>query len=421
MGRSFSKYMSFQDKTTERQSPNPINQSVADHAIFWLEEQSQSSSESQADPLAPKTVQPDDVTFQVINQLKDGMKSRFSNNIERVRVFHDLHSCCQQIEDKARTEAIFLVTSDSSAESILTHFRGTQNFIQSLYVLIESGTNYTEVISGYGSQGIPVQLVDACKSLPIRILHDISKYYFSKGVHQEKDGSATAARDALSYFGFAKQAEAWANRLAGVVHRGYLDEIEDHINQGKEAMARGQTSDDGTTILRQQEVSGSDGDPSSTMRTFIVGLDKVSVQLDSDITRVIRCINNDELILIVSGLDRSTPILVVSSEPVPTQVTAHCKLVHHCCFLHEAQPASIPKTFVRDKSNVYSMDQLMTELHHKLGQHYQNCAVRESFEKRDQRKAKGFLEKAKQCYDLLERETEKAMKRYAELLKKTSA
>ena len=65
------------------------------------------------------------------------------------------------------------------------------------------------------------------------------------------------------------------------------------------------------------------------------------------------------------------------------------------------------------------MDQLMSELHHKLGQHYQNCAVRESFEARDQRKAKGFLEKSKRCYDLLECETEKAMKRYAELLKKT--
>ena len=347
------------------------------------------------------------------------MKSHFPGSGENLLVFDDLDSCCHHIEENSQTQTIFLVTSDSLADSILRRFRGTQNFIHSLYVLTGSGIKYADVITAYGSEGIPVQLVDACKTLPIRILHDISKHYFLKGVHQEKGGSTAAARDALSFFGFAKQAEAWANQLTEVVHRGYLSEIDNHISQAKDAMARGQISDDGATILRQQEVSGSDGDPSSTMRTFIVGLDKVSVQLDSDITRVIRCINNDELILIVSGLDRSTPILVVSSEPVPTQVTRNCKLVHHCCFLDGTRPVSIPKTFVRDKSNVYSMDQLVSELHHKLGQHYQNCAVRESFEKRDQRKAKGFLEKSKRCYDLLECETKKTMKRYAELLKKT--
>ena len=213
------------------------------------------------------------------------MKSHFPGSGENLLVFDDLDSCCQHIKDNSQTQTIFLVTSDSLADSILTHFRETQNFIHSLYVLTRSGTKYADVITAYGSQGVPVQLVDACENLPIRILHDISKYYFSKGVHEEKDGTAAAARDALSYFDFAKKAEGWAKEVTEVVHRGYLSEIDSHISQAKDAMARGQISDDGATILRQQEVSGSDGDSSSTVRTFIVGLDKVSVQLDSDITR----------------------------------------------------------------------------------------------------------------------------------------
>ena len=377
---------------------------MADHAIVWLEEQSQT----------------DTSTSQCIDQLKDGMKSHFPGSGENLLAFDDLNSCCQHIKDNSQKQAIFLVTSDSLADSILTHFRETQNFIHSLYVLTASGTKYVDVLNGYGSQGILVKIVDVCESLPIRILHDISKYYFSKGVHEEKDGTAAAARDALSYFDFAKKAEGWAKEVTEVVHRGYLSEIDNHISQAKDTITRGQCSDDGTMILWQQEVSASDEDSYGTVRTFIVGLERISIQLDSDIARLIPCTSDDELILIASALQQSTPILVVSSGPLSANVATLPELLHHYTLLSGASLSRYPSVDDEHKSNVYSEDHLMAELYDKLGQHYQDCSIRASVESNDHRVAKDLLEKSARCYELLECATKKTLKRYGDILKKNA-
>ena len=311
----------------------------------------------------------------------------------------DLDSCCQHIEDNSQKQAIFLVTSDSLANSIQRHFRETQDFIHLLYVLTGSGTKYVDVLNSYGSQGILVKIVDVCESLPIRILHDISRYYFSKGVHQEKDGTAAAARDALAYFNFAKRTGTWTNQLTGFVNQDYyLNEIENHINHAKDAMTRGQCSDGGKMTRRHQQIFSNDEDSDLLLRIFIIGLSTASAQLDSDIGRLIQCPDNDEFIRIVSqDWIRSTPILVVSSEPVPIQVTRTLEAGTPLLFLGRITTCKSSQrcSIARREQCLYSMDQLMTELYHKLGQHYQNCAVRESFEARDQRKAKGFLEKSK--------------------------
>ena len=208
------------------------------------------------------------------------------------------------------------------------------------------------------------------------------------------------------------------SQSTAVVQRSHVSESDEHINEVEDAIARGQIGHRGNTTVREQDVSGFEAESSSPVRTFIVGLKKDLVQLDGDISQVIECANTDEFMGAVSGLDRSLPILVVSTEPLTSQVTAEYKLVHHCCFLEGAKPASPPQSYDRSKSNVYSKDQLMTELHHKLGQYYQDCAIRASFKSKDQRAAKSFLEKSKRCYMLLEDATRKAVKRYAELLEK---
>jgi hypothetical protein len=185
--------------------------------------------------------------------------------------------------------------------------------------------------------------------------------------------------------------EAWANQAANVVH----------------------------TTQQQQEVASEDGDSYGTVTAFIVGLDEVVVRLDSGIARLISCTSDEELMHSVSGLQRHTPLLVISPGSLPRSVAAHPELIHHFTFLNRASLPRYPPIYDEHKSNVYSDDHLMAELYDKLGQHYQDRAIRASIEFNDQHAAKDLLEKSARCYELVECDTETTLKQYADILKKT--
>ena len=155
------------------------------------------------------------------------------------------------------------------------------------------------------------------------------------------------------------------------------------------------------------------------MTAFIVGLDEVVVRLDSGIARLISCTSDEELMHSVSGLQRHTPLLVISPGSLPRSVAAHPELIHHFTFLNGALLPRYPPIYDEHKSNVYSGNHLMGELYHKLGQHYQDRAIRASIEFNDQRAAKDLREKSARCYELVECDTETTLKQYAGILKKT--
>ncbi|CAF1309591.1 unnamed protein product, partial [Didymodactylos carnosus] len=389
-----------------------------DHCVVWLDErlgscqQAETAAEHETDLPNFTSIQQDNSSPRYLAQLEHEMKICFFNTHESVETFDDIDACCQYMITSTGTQTIFFITSSSFAEKILPYLAEKWNSIK-IYILGDYVPRDVDLIHNYQGS-IQILLFDLYKNLLIRILQDISKHYLSKGVdHGHRTSSA--AMSALVYFNWAKETAIRANQLSENDFRDHLNDIEKRIDETEKLIKTTQFTDDDTT--RRMEMCSLDEDSDSVVIIFIVGLEMELIRLDSGIGQLITCTTNAQLMLDLPNLKSLTPILIVSRTLPSDDLLSRMQLLHYYFFSKPQEPMQSLPTSDRNVSYVYSIDHLMSELYHKLGQHYRKHAFRASLDPEDQHKAKRLLQKSTQCYKLLECDTEKTLKRYAEMLK----
>jgi hypothetical protein len=394
---------------------NEVIVPIADHLIIWLNElmssceQMETEGEYNTDTTGSTPVQTDDPTTRYLIQFEHEMKVCFSNIPVDLEIFRNVDDCRQYIEN-ANTKTISLITSGSTAEKMLARLSETSGSIKKIYILDGYISAIVNWIDQYKNRGIDILLFDVYKDLLIRILQDISKYYLLKGEDQKKP-VLSSANAALVYFDWAKKIMICANQLAQNEFKHQLNNIEKYRSEAEQLIRE---ADFDYAVEQQLQGSQHDEDSDSVAVIFIVGLEMKLVHLTSGIARLITCTTNDQIVSAINKVKLLAPIIVVSTMLPSDKLMSFTQLLYYYCFGKSIHTST---TQYSNVGYVSSIDHLMNELYHKLGQYYRDSALQASMESKDQNKAKRLLERSTQCYKLLETDTEKTLKRYAEMLK----
>jgi hypothetical protein len=358
--------------------------------------------------------QTDDPITRCHAQLEREITACFSNIPGDLEILHDLDHCRQSIRENINTKAIFLITSGSVTKEILAYLSEIYGSIKGIYVF----GNYTsQIVDHPQNQGINILLFDRHNNLLIRLLQDISKYYLSKG-NECKNSASSSAKSALIYFDWAKQMVTRANQLAQNESKDQLNSIDRYQSETEVLVNQTNSADD---IEQQIEDCQRNEDSDSVAVIFIVGMEVRVIHLASGIAQLVTCTTNDQIASAIDKVKLLSPIIVVSSTLPSDNLLSLDQLLNYYCFLESERSPHIP---TKDSSNVTyvsSIDQLMNQLYRKLGQHYRDSAIQVSRESKDLDKAKRLLNRSTKCYELLKTDTEKTLKRYAELLNKTES
>jgi capsular polysaccharide biosynthesis protein len=207
-----------------------------------------------------------------------------------------------------------------------------------------------------------------------------------------------------------------ANQIAQNEFKDQLNSIDRY--QSETEMLINQTNATHDTEQQIEDFQRNE-DSDSVAVIFIVGMEVRLIHLASGIARLVTCTTNDRIASAIDKVKLSSPIIVVSSTPPSDNLLSLTQLLNYYYFL---KPGRSPQTLTKDSSNVTyvsSIDQLMNQLYHKLGQHYRDSAIQISRQSKDLDKAKRLLNRSTKCYELLKTDTEKTLKRYAEILNKT--
>jgi hypothetical protein len=338
------------------------------------------------------------------------MTTGFSNIPGDLEILHDLDHCRQSISENVSTKEIFLITSGSIAKEILAYLPKTDRSIKGVYVL----GDYTSQIVDYPqNQGVNLLLFDSHNDLLIRLLQNISKYYLSKG--KDCKNSASSAKSALIYFDWAEKMVTRRNQLTQNEFKDQSNNIDRYRSETE--MLINQTNSTHDTEEQIKDCQGKK-DSDSVAIIFIVGMEVRLIYLASSIAQLVTCTTNDQIVSAIDKMKLSSPIIFVSSTPPSDNLLSLAQLLNYYYFL---KPEGSPQISTKDSSNVTyvsSIDQLMNHLYHKLGQHYRDSAIQISTKPTDLDKAKHSLNRSTKCYELLKTDTEKTLKRYAEILNK---
>ncbi len=339
------------------------------------------------------------------------IKACFSNIPGNLEIIHNIEDCQKSIIENARQKTIFLVILGFLPLQIFAPTSGIYHAIQGIYVL----RGYTSRIIDYLQiQGINIHQFDRHNELLIRLLQDISKYYLSKGKNCENSASSSV-KSSLIYFDLAKEMITRANQLAQNEFKDQLNNIDRYQNDTEMFINQTNSTHD---IEQQIEDFQRNEDSDSMAVIFIVGMEVRLIHLAYGIAQLVTCTKNDRIVSTIDKMKLSSPIIVVSSTPPSDNLLSLAQLLNYYYFL---KLQGSPQISTKDSSNVTyvsSIDQLMNRLYHKLGQHYRDSAIQISSQSRDLDKAKRLLNRSTKCYELLKTDTEKTLKRYAEILNK---
>jgi hypothetical protein len=360
--------------------------------------------------------QTDDSSTQSNAQFESEMKECFSNIPGDLEILHDPLDCVRSIRqnDRSRSKATFLVMSDPVASRLVLYGFAYELYypIEGIYVL---GRPHPRIVDELFYYNINIFHFDRHNELLIRLLQDISKYYLSKGKDCENSASSSSAKSALIYFDWAKKMVTRANQLA-------QNQFKDQLNSIDRYQSEMETLIDQTNFVHGIEQQIKDcqrnEDSDSVAVIFTVGMEVKLIHLVSGIARLVTCTTNDQIVSAIDKMKLSSPIIVVSSTPPSDNLLSLHHLLNYYCLLKSERSSHIP---TKDSSNVTyvtSIDQLMNQLNHKLGQHYRANAIQVSKQPTDLDKAKRLLNRSTKCYELLKTDTQKTLKRYAEILNK---
>lgn len=289
------------------------------------------------------------------------------------------------------------------------------SFLQRIYVLGNHFAIPSDLIEQYHTSGVQLLLFDLCDNLVIRLLQDLSTYYASKGVDRRSNASPLDI-STLGYFDWAKAAVTQANQLAENSYEDARKEIEKEERKTQSLIKQRQLSVSG--IIQQLQIYNQTASLDSVVIIFVNGLETNLIELDWSIGYVVSCTTAAQLETGLMSVEPSTPAIVVSSSSPSDELLSRPLLLHYYYFSSN-QDAKLSKLLTHQNlSHVCSVDLLISELYHKLAQHYREDAIQAAFELRDQQKAQRLLQKSTQCYKQLEEDTAKTLQRYAELLKR---
>jgi hypothetical protein len=241
----------------------------------------------------------------------------------------------------------------------------------------------------------------------------LSRHYLSKGESLKSNISSSSAKSALTYFEWAKEMVIRANQLAETQFKDQLNYIEKYKSRTEKSI---RLKDFDNYVNHQMQSCTFDENLESVAVIFIVGLEVKTIQLNSDIARLITCTTNDQVMPAIMNMKLVTPIIVSSTLP-SNDILSGVQLLH---YYHYSESNKIVQVSMENDSNVTcvnSIDQLISLLYHKLGQYYRDGALQAAGKSKDREKAKRLLEKSTQCYKLLANDTEEILKRYAVILK----
>jgi hypothetical protein len=139
------------------------------------------------------------------------------------------------------------------------------------------------------------------------------------------------------------------------------------------------------------------------------------IDLKSKIIQLMTCATDNELNQAVSQLEQQhRSFVIVSSKEPSTELLSRTHMVRYY-YLAVSDEKSAPN--FSKLSRITCIDYLADELYHHLGEYYRQKAQHTIAGKQDRIEAKRLLAKSKRCYEILEQETEKKLKHYADILK----
>ena len=292
------------------------------------------------------------------------------------------------------------------------------SFPQWIYVLGDHFAISSDLIEEYHARGVQLLLFDLCENLVIRLLQDLSTYYSSKGVDRRSNASPLDI-STLDYFDWAKAALTQANQLA---ENGFDDArrgIEKEERKTQSFIKVRHLSVSG--LIQQLQIYKQNASLDSVVVIFVSGLETIWIELDWSIGYVVSCTTATQLKAGLTSAEPSIPAIAVSSSLPSAELLSSPLLLRYYYFSmnHDVMPSKLLTH--QNLSHVSSVDQLISELYHKLAEHYREDAIQAAFELRDQQKVQRLLQKSTQCYKQLEEDTAKTLQRYAELLKRNPA
>ena len=359
-------------------------------------------------------MQTDGSSIQNIVELEHEIKACFSNVSGDLKTVGGLDECHEYIVENTNTKAIFLVTSVSVAEKMLPNLSEAYGSIKKIYILGDCTGNIAKWFDHYRNQGIDIRLFDLHTNLLVRLLQDISKHYISKG-ESCKTSIPSSTNNSLIYFDLAKQMIIRANQLTENQFKNQLNTIDTHKEKAEISINQRASDSNVEDCLRTYK---NDEDSDSVAIIFIVGLELRLIHLASGITRLITCAANNQIIPAIRTVQLVAPIIIVSTSCPSDELLSLNQLLYYYHLLQPGQSAPSPTTDYGNVGYISTIDHLLDQLHHQLGQYYRDAAIRASVEYQDQNKAKRLLEKSTQCYKTLKANTEETLKKYAEILKK---
>lgn len=410
----------FQDNIQTSKISDAAARPTFDHSIIWLKDWLDSSAQMETENeygfsiSRAALIEKDKCSIENTVEFEHEIGAYLSNIPGDLKTIRDIDEYREYILENTNTGAIFLITTASVAENMLPNFSEAYGSIKKIYILGDCSSSIATWFDHYRNKGIDILLSDCHINLVVRLLQDISKHYISKG-ETCKTSIPSLTSNSLIYFDWAKQMIIRANHLTENQLKSQLDNIEAY--KEKTEISINQKVSDSSIEDRLRHYQ-QDDDSDSVAIIFIVGLELRLIQLASGITRLITCATDNQIAQAIRSVQLEAPVIIVSSSTPSDELLSLNQLLYYYYFVKSGQSAPSSTINYKNIESISSIDHLMNQLHHRLGQYYRDAAIRASIEFQDQNKAKRLLEKSTQCYKTLKANTEETLKRYAELLKK---
>lgn len=347
-------------------------------------------------------------------QFEHKIKALFSNFSSTIECFYGIEHCRQYIMNSGRNNKIFFITSSSSAKRILPFLMTNSNIELKIYILDDYTSQKLDWIDTYQDQWIRILLFDRSNALITRISEDLCEHYLRKA-RNERNKNLTPFNSTFVYFDRAKEIVTNINQLNTNECQEKLNTIEKSRNETEKSVEHT------TSIFNvQQQIYTYNIEIDSnefTIPVVIVGLDSSLIHLDSSIGKLFMIKANEQLVSILVNTRGIYPIIVVSSTEPSHELLSLKQKIHYYVFSLSSDTLISSTAKYSNVTYAYGIENLMNHLHNRLGQYYRDAALESRTNCQNREQAKLLLEKSTLCYKLLKSDTEKTLKRYADILK----
>ncbi|CAF1338406.1 unnamed protein product [Adineta steineri] len=151
---------------------------------------------------------------------------------------------------------------------------------------------------------------------------------------------------------------------------------------------------------------------------YVVDLELPPIDWDLNIAQLEKYNVDNQLADIIRELNLNIPFYILSSMPPSDEIMSYVQLLRY--YHLQTSPDEHAKTDLNINDRVISIDSIdhfVSELFEDLGQYYRDEAEKALFDHQDREEAKQLLTKSEKCFEILERDIQKTLKRYENLPK----